>query len=180
MAEIARCLREDALAYMRHSADFALERQGILRLASVLLTPPLLCSLLHRVAYALWSRRLRAAARAVARANFRIHKAWIAPDAAIGPGLYIPHTAGVLFDGRAGSGLTLFANALVGRGAADHRAPRLGDDVTVGAFAIVTGGVSIGDGARIGPGCVVGHDVPARCVTVAPRLTTERETGATP
>lgn len=38
---------------------------------------------------------------------------------------------------------------------------RIGDDVWIGAGAIVLGGVTIGDGAVIGAGAVVTHDVPA-------------------
>ena len=39
--------------------------------------------------------------------------------------------------------------------------PRLGDRVTVGAGAIVLGGIAIGDDAMIGAGSVVLADVPA-------------------
>jgi serine O-acetyltransferase len=168
MREIFAIVRTDARAYMRHAADFASQGGGVLRLLSVLLTPPLLCSLLHRMAHALWCRDRHAASRCVARLNYRIHKAWISPDSRIGPGLYIPHTAGVVFDGIAGSDLTLFANALVGRTHAQPPArPHLGHDVIVGAFSVVSGGVTIGDGVRIGPGSVVETDVPAQSITVA-------------
>lgn len=38
---------------------------------------------------------------------------------------------------------------------------RIGDDVWIGAGAIVLGGITVGDGAIIGAGSVVTHDVPA-------------------
>jgi len=42
----------------------------------------------------------------------------------------------------------------------------IGDDVWIGAGAIVLGGVSIGTGAVIGAGCVVTDDIPAFSVVV--------------
>lgn len=43
-------------------------------------------------------------------------------------------------------------------------ATRIGDDVWIGAGAIVLKGVSIGDGAVVGAGAVVIHDVPAGAI----------------
>jgi serine O-acetyltransferase len=166
-ASLAAELRADALAHMRHSADFSARKPGALRMLSTLATPPLLCSLLHRVANRLWDARLHGLARGVARFNLRVHKAWIAPDSRIGPGVYIPHTAGIVFEGHAGSGLVLFANALVGQGRALRGRPVLGDGVIVGAFAVVTGGVRIDDHARLAPGSVVDVDVPSGCMAAS-------------
>jgi acetyltransferase-like isoleucine patch superfamily enzyme len=45
-------------------------------------------------------------------------------------------------------------------------ATRIGEDVWIGAGAIVLKGVSIGDGAVVGAGAVVTHDVPAGAVVV--------------
>lgn len=44
------------------------------------------------------------------------------------------------------------------------QAPTIGNDVKVGAGAIVIGGIQVGDGAHIGAGAVVNHDVPCRTV----------------
>ena len=46
------------------------------------------------------------------------------------------------------------------------RHPSLGDNVVVGTGAIVLGAINIGDGARIGAGSVVIHDVPPRATAV--------------
>jgi maltose O-acetyltransferase len=43
---------------------------------------------------------------------------------------------------------------------------RIGNDVWIGAGAIVLKGVSVGDGAVIGAGAVVTHDIPAGAVAV--------------
>ncbi|MCP3973305.1 MAG: acyltransferase [bacterium] len=42
----------------------------------------------------------------------------------------------------------------------------VGDDVFIGARAIILKGVHIGDGAVVGAGSVVSEDVPARCIAV--------------
>lgn len=44
------------------------------------------------------------------------------------------------------------------------QSPTIGNDVKIGAGAIVIGGIQVGDGARIGAGAVVNHDVPHRTV----------------
>jgi serine O-acetyltransferase len=48
-----------------------------------------------------------------------------------------------------------------------HPAPRLGNDVWIGVGAVVLGGVTVGDGAHIGPNVVVTTDIPAGAVVVA-------------
>ena len=47
-------------------------------------------------------------------------------------------------------------------------APKLGRGVDVGAGAMILGKVTIGDGARIGPNCVVMMNVPAGATVVVP------------
>jgi serine O-acetyltransferase len=42
----------------------------------------------------------------------------------------------------------------------------LGDEIYIGAGAKVIGGVTIGDGARVGANAVVLHDVPAHATAV--------------
>ncbi|MFW6139600.1 MAG: serine O-acetyltransferase, partial [Spirochaetota bacterium] len=46
------------------------------------------------------------------------------------------------------------------------RHPTLGNNVVVGAGAIVLGAIDVGDGARIGAGSVVIHDVPPGATVV--------------
>ena len=47
-------------------------------------------------------------------------------------------------------------------------APRLGDRVEIGAGAMLVGGISVGDGVRIGPNAVVMTSVPAGAIVAAP------------
>jgi serine O-acetyltransferase len=174
LRDVGRKLDEDMVAYARQAAEFLPPRPGLLRRVSILLTPPLICSGLYRLSHWLWSRRHRRSARFAAWINFLVHKAWIAPASCIGGGLYIPHTAGIIFCGRAGAGLLLLVNAVVSEHSAawgDDRAlsecPQLGDDVSVGAGARVIGAITIGSRTRIGPGAVVTCRVPAGSIVVA-------------
>ena len=47
-------------------------------------------------------------------------------------------------------------------------APRLGKGIDVGAGAMILGKVTIGDGARIGPNCVIMMNIPAGATVVMP------------
>ena len=146
--------------------------------------PGTMCCALHRLAHWLWCKEWRRAAGLLARINYVVHKAEIAPGASIGPGMYLPHTVGVLFQAHAGSGLTLYTNCQVAPrratpacGAVPQDAPVLGNDVTIGAYAVVLGPARIGDAARIGPAAVVTGDMRAETATISrlrPRLVRQK------
>lgn len=176
LRDVARKLGEDTVVYMRRASEFLPARQGLLRRLSTLLTPALIAAGLYRLSHWLWSRRHRRSAHFAAWMNFLVHKLWIAPGSCIAGGLHIPHTPGIVFCGRAGTGLLLLGNAVVsGRSEAwgDDRAlsecPQLGDGVSVGAGARVIGAITVGSHTRIGPGAVATSPVPARSIVVARR-----------
>jgi serine O-acetyltransferase len=167
-------LKQDIAQYARHSSEFMETQTSKARKIGILLTPGLMCTALHRVSHALWRRGFHSLARCGARINFLLHKAAINPASSIGPGLYLPHTAGVIFSGRAGERLTLFAQTIVTGNAfslswqeIDMDSPQLGDGVTIGATAIVLGPVQIGNEARIGPGAVIATSLAARSSVVS-------------
>jgi serine O-acetyltransferase len=83
-------------------------------------------------------------------------------SAAIGPGLYIGHAGPIVVhaNARIGRNCKMSVGVVVGsRG--DNRAPTLGDDVRLGAYAVVLGDVTVGDGACVGAMTLVIDDVPA-------------------
>lgn len=91
----------------------------------------------------------------------------ILPRADIGGGCIIAHGIGLVIGGRTviGEDCTLLHGVTLGEARFDELdCPRLGDRVTVGAGAIVLGGITIGDGAMIGAGAVVLSDVPPGAV----------------
>ncbi len=94
----------------------------------------------------------------------------IAPEATIGPGLYVGHFGGITVTPHAviGRRCNLSQGVTIGvDGIGERRgAPRIGDEVYIGPGAKVFGKITIGNGVAIGANAVVGTDVP-HGVTVA-------------
>ncbi|MDV6233160.1 serine O-acetyltransferase [Rhodococcus cercidiphylli] len=84
----------------------------------------------------------------------------------IAPGLLLRHGQGIVISWkcRIGSNCEIHQNVTLGE--KDNAAPTLGDNVTVGANAVLLGGIHVGSGASIGAGAVVLHDVPAGATAV--------------
>ena len=168
LRHVAWSLNADIVRLNRYASNFSGGRITWMRRVSSLLTPPLLCGALYRLSHWLYVKGLRSAARWLAVLNYGWHKAAIAPAASIGPGLYIPHTVGVVFSGHAGRNLTLYARAAVGPdrihdwlGPVSGDSPRLGDGITVGVGSIVRGGITIGSRTKIGARVLVLESLPA-------------------
>lgn len=99
------------------------------------------------------------------------HGIEIPPTALIGRRLQIIHWGGIVVHRYAtiGDDCTLLHGATIG--AYDNvdreSAPRLGNNVQVGAGAMVMGRVTIGDGAKIGPNAIIMTSVPAGATAFA-------------
>lgn len=85
------------------------------------------------------------------------------PNAEIGGGLVISHVGGVVLHHRAviGKNCDLSHQVTIGTaGLGRNGVPRIGDDVSIGAGAVLIGDIEIGDGARIAANSLVNRDVP--------------------
>ena len=82
--------------------------------------------------------------------------------ATIGPGLRIWHFGNIFIhpDVVIGANCTLRQGVTIGNRHADGPVPVLGNNVEVGAYAQILGGVRIGNNCRIGAMSVVLHDMP--------------------
>lgn len=74
-------------------------------------------------------------------------------------GIYISRYA------RIGRDCRIYQNVTIGE--VGGRAPRIGRRCLIGAGAVLVGGITVGDGAKIGAGAVVSRDVPPGCTVVA-------------
>jgi serine acetyltransferase len=87
----------------------------------------------------------------------------------VGPGLSLNHAYGIVVhpDAILGSGCMLVQGVSIGaKHLGENVAPTIGDGVLFGANSTVAGPIHVGDGARIGAGAVVLHDVPAGATAV--------------
>jgi serine O-acetyltransferase len=120
---------------------------------------------LHHLSHALWSIGLHRAAKLLGFAIQVVFSAALPPETRLPDDLVLHHR---------GLGVVIHPNVRIGRGGQlqhhaclatdiarnDPRCMIIGDDVLIGAHAIVLGPVRIGDGAIIGAGAVVTRDVP--------------------
>jgi serine O-acetyltransferase len=125
---------------------------------------------MHRVAHALWTRRMKLPARWVSQLGRTLTGIEIHPGATIGPRLFIDHGMGVVIGETAeiGADVTLYHGVTLGGTSLNKgkRHPTLGDRVVVGAGAKVLGAITIGADSRIGANAVVVKSVPENSVVV--------------
>jgi serine O-acetyltransferase len=147
----------------------------------------------HRIAHYFWQHHLKLPARLLSHVSRLFTGIEIHPGAHIGRRFFIDHGSGIVIGETAeigddvlmyqGSGL---AGTSLNKG---KRHPTIGNNVVIGAGAVVLGAITVGDGARIGAGSVVIHPVPpgvtvvgipGRVVTKQDRAIAELEHGRLP
>lgn len=85
----------------------------------------------------------------------------------IGPGLFIAHGEATTLAGeRIGANCYVHQGVTIGWDYKSLRTPVVGDDVFIGAGAVIVGAIVIGDGARIGANALVLCDVPPGATAV--------------
>lgn len=125
----------------------------------------------HRVAHRLYRRRLRWAARTLARVARRRTGVEIHPGTVLGRRVFIDHGASVVIGQTAvvGDDVTIYQQVTLGavgwwtdnhRPPGARRHPVVGDGVILGANATVLGPVTIGDRALVGAMATVAEDLP--------------------
>lgn len=126
--------------------------------------------LIHRVAHALYRRRLYTLARLVSHVGRFLTGIEIHPGARIGDGLFIDHGLGVVIGETAeiGNNVTMYQGVTLGGTGKEKgkRHPTIGNGVIIAAGAKVLGAITVGDNCRIGAGAVVVKPVPPNCTVV--------------
>ena len=150
-----RCIDDDDLLRLDHYSRFSYLAGALTEFRTLvhfrLRSTPLLLQMVMRAVY-------RPARTLTLEAN------------RIGPGLFIQHGVGTIVTAES-IGRHCWINQQVTIGHDARGRPTLGDDVRVGAGAIVIGPVTLHDGAVVGANATVILDVPPGTTVVAPPAT---------
>lgn len=125
----------------------------------------------HRGIHRLWNRPGgKAPARLLSQAVRALTGIEIHPGATIGRRFFIDHGSGVVIGETAeiGDDVMLYHQVTLGGTStkAVKRHPTIGNDVLIGAGAVVLGPVEVGDGSSVGANAVVVGDVPDGTIAV--------------
>lgn len=174
-----KALGKDLERYLEHSPEWG-SHTG--RRIVALLTPNLRCLALYRLAHCLFAKGWLRTATFVGRVNGLLNKATIPAQSCIGEGCFLPHPAGVTFVGTAGPGLTLYSMAICCPADTGGEGPTLGARVTVGAYAVLIGPISVGSDTKIAYSIRLDRDAPAESLVISRwlRLALRSRNGNTP
>ena len=124
----------------------------------------------HRVAHALFKRKLFFLARAVSQVSRFFTGIEIHPGAKIGRRFFIDHGMGIVIGETCeiGNDVTIFQGVTLGGTGKERgkRHPTLHDNVLVATGAKVLGSITIGENSKVGAGSVVLKDVPPNATVV--------------
>lgn len=119
---------------------------------------------IHRIAHLLWENGLKLLARILSHINRLLTGIEIHPGAQIGRRFFIDHGSGVVIGETAqiGDDVLMYQGAVLGGNILEKkkRHPTVGDEVVIGANAVLLGPIEVGDRTVIGAGSVVTRSVP--------------------
>jgi serine O-acetyltransferase len=124
----------------------------------------------YRIAHFFWQHRLRLIGRWISHITRFFTGIEIHPGAKIGRRFFIDHGMGVVIGETAeiGNDVLIYQGVVLGGTSLEKqkRHPTIGNEVVIGAAAIVLGPITVGDGARVGANSVVVNPVPAGATVV--------------
>ncbi|WP_138315694.1 serine O-acetyltransferase [Rhodoluna limnophila] len=142
----------------------------------VLTSPGLHALWQHRINHALFKSGFRVLSRILATGTRFWTGVEIHPGATVGRRVFIDHGMGVVIGETAiiGDDVLIYHGVTLGgrENITAKRHPTIGNNVVIGAGAIVLGNITIGDGSSIGAGTIVTKDLPANSVVVGPQMRT--------
>lgn len=88
--------------------------------------------------------------------------------AEIGPGLFIAHPLGIFLTGKIGRNCTVHQGVTIGWGYTNENygTPTIGENVWISPNVVISGKISVGDGATISAGSIVSRDIPENALAV--------------
>lgn len=125
---------------------------------------------LHRIAHLFWRKKFKFIGRFISFISRFLTGIEIHPGAKIGRRFFIDHGAGVVIGETAeiGDDVLMYQGVTLGGTSLEKkkRHPTIGNNVEIGAGAIVLGPIKIGDNARIAAGSVVVKDIPPNATAI--------------
>ncbi len=132
--------------------------------------PGLHAILIHRLCHRLWTAGNKSIARFLSHINRALTGIEIHPGAVIGRRFFIDHGMGVVIGETTeiGDDVLLYQEVVLGGTSLEKkkRHPTIGNNVVIGAGAVVLGAIKVGDNSRIGAGSVVIKSVPPNATVV--------------
>ncbi|MBI5699883.1 serine O-acetyltransferase [Candidatus Saganbacteria bacterium] len=136
----------------------------------VLLYQGLWAMFFHRIAHFLYQIHIPIIPRLISQISRILTLIEIHPGARIGKRFFIDHGNGVVIGETAiiGDDVLMYQGVTLGGTGKEHgkRHPTIGNNVVIGAGAIILGNIKIGDNSRIGAGAVVTKPVPPNSTVV--------------
>ncbi|MEH7524277.1 serine O-acetyltransferase [Bacillus sp. JJ1503] len=124
----------------------------------------------HRLAHALFKRKLYFLARVISQISRFFTGIEIHPGAKIGRKLFIDHGMGVVIGETCeiGDNVTIFQGVTLGGTGKEKgkRHPTIKDNALIATGAKVLGSITIGENSKVGAGSVVLHEVPPNSTVV--------------
>ncbi len=172
MVAIVKWNHRMAFMFLRETVRTYRERDPAARssLEVLLCYPGVHAVMWHKLSHALWRADLRLLGRFSSHIGRFLTGIEIHPAARLGRRLVIDHGMGVVIGETAeiGDDCYLYHQVTLGvaRAQGGKRHPTIGNNVIIGAGAVVLGPITVGDNARIGSNAVVLEPVPADTTVV--------------
>ncbi len=111
-----------------------------------------------------WIHQLRFLAKIMWRVIYILFSCSIPPTAILEEGVNIAHGIGIVIHQNSiiGSGTKIYQNVTVGSG----NGPKIGKNCILGCGSCILGDITIGDNVKVGANAVVINDVPDNCTVV--------------
>jgi serine O-acetyltransferase len=165
-------LEMKAVEYIKEDIQTVLAQDPAAKsvLEIIFLYPGVQAVWLYRLAHWLWQHNRLFLGRLVSHVNRWLTGVEIHPGAKIGRRVFIDHGMGVVIGETAevGDDVLIYPGVVLGGTSLEKvkRHPTIGNNVVIGAGAIVLGPITVGDNAKIGAGSVVVRPVPAGATVV--------------
>lgn len=147
------------LADLKRKAEVFADDGAPISLLRVLVTDGTSANVLYRSMNFCQQYRLSPLALVFQFLNKLINGCVIGASANFDQGFVIMHPSGIVINSAVKGGINVTLESGVVIGAEKGYTPVLGDNIFIGAGAKIIGGITVGDGAKVGANAVVVHDV---------------------